>query len=101
MKKLALSILVLLLGPMSVAHAAQVSGKVTRIYISNGAVNFRLAGDCKASAYWQFLLSNSSAKAWYAMLLSAATNNKEVVISFDAACDPLQTQPINYIYQNF
>lgn len=86
------------------AHADTITARVTRIYpISTGVVNVSVASGCKVgtSHYFQFTLNSEAAKAWYALLLTAATNKTSVSIAFPGACDPNASQTIQYVYQNF
>lgn len=103
MKKLLLP-LILALMPQQ-AHADEhLVGLVTRIYVNDGAVNFILAQGCKNITnykYWQFSLASDTGKAWYAMLLSAATTKMPIRIAYPGACDPTVHQSVSYIYQDF
>lgn len=92
----------LLLTASAPASAAGESGFVTRIYPAANIINFQLQNSCKTGGvYWQFDATTDMGKAWYAMLLTAATNKKPVNISFAGGCDPSQHQTIWYMYQDF
>ena len=85
------------------AHADIISAKVTRLYpTSAGVVNVSLSTGCKAntSFYYQFNLNTDAGKAWYAMLLTAATNKTNVAVAITGACDATMHQSVLYIYQN-
>jgi hypothetical protein len=92
-----------LMAEVASAQSAQhLSGRVTRVYpVSNGDVYFRLSGTCKTNSYFYFSTASSAGKAWYALLLSAATTKQPVRIAMGSSCDPAVDQPIHYIYQDF
>lgn len=93
-----------LLVASQLAQAEDLGGKVTRIYPNAMGINFRLEGTCKASsnsAYFYFPLSSDLSKAWYAMLLSAASSGQPVRISLPQPCDPAVNQQVSYVYQNY
>ncbi|SOD56036.1 hypothetical protein [Pseudoxanthomonas wuyuanensis] len=94
---------VALMGASVSAHSAEhLVGQVTRVYVTSaGTVNFRLSGGCKTSTYFYFSLASDASKAWYAMLLSAATTKQPVRISIADPCDATINQPIQYIFQDF
>lgn len=82
--------------------AEHIAGQITRIYpTSGGTVYFRLAGACKVTTYFYFNVSSDAGKAWYAMLLSAATTGQPVQISIVDPCDPAVNQPIQYVFQDY
>ncbi|GAA5445247.1 hypothetical protein Misp06_03446 [Microbulbifer sp. NBRC 101763] len=101
----------LLLGLAALAANVQadaVVGPVARIYVHDNIVNFRLKDDaCKlestvGNTYWRFSLDSQpeTAKAWYAMLLNAATTGKSVKLGVPS-CDPENHQYIRYVYQDY
>ena len=98
---LGLATIMLMVVPASAQTAEHLAGQVTRIYPqSNGNIYFRLSGTCKTSTYFYFSTANDGGKAWYAMLLSAATTKQPVRIATNI-CDPAVDQPIHYLYQDF
>jgi hypothetical protein len=92
-----------LMAAVASAQSTQhLSGRVTRVYpLSNGDIYFRLSGTCKTNSYFYFSTASSGGKAWYALLLSAATTKQPVRIAMGSNCDPVMDQPIHYIYQDF
>lgn len=85
------------------AYAGE-SGRVKRIYPSGGNVYFWLDGGCKTKwgdGYWYFPLNSEAAKAWYALLLSAANSKTAVAIDFSGGCVADQNQQIWYVYQDY
>lgn len=108
MRSIIFSILFLLPLLLSIdSQAAKGSGQVERIYPSNGKVYFRLKGDeCKdkgsRNTYWYFDLSTDTGKAYYSLLLAAATTKSVVQVGRPAnSCSPELSQEINYIYQDY
>ncbi|AWV05774.1 hypothetical protein C9I47_0048 [Lysobacter maris] len=88
----------------SPAGAETLTGNVSRIYVtSTGMVNFRIQGACKSGTYFQFQLTeeDSARKAWYAMLLNAATQRQPVRVALADACDPAINQTVAYMYQDY
>jgi len=92
--------------------AGSVSGEVERIFpftdsVGNSVVNFRLKNDsCKLSGsqgntYWRFKLETEIEKAWYSMLLAAATTGKPIRAGVTDPCDPNKNEYVNYLYQDY
>ncbi len=101
-KLIAMLVVVVGMATAPVAEAEILSGEVSRIYVtSSGAVNFRISGACKASTYFFFNLSSDHGKAWYAMLLNAATTRQSVRVSIADTCDPAVNQSVAYVYQDY
>lgn len=78
------------------------TGLVSRIYPSGDTINFQLKDACKTgTVYWQFDIRTDIGKAWYALLLSAATTGRPVNIDYPGECNPSAHQTIWYVYQDF
>lgn len=79
-----------------------ITGKVKRIYPQGDLIYFRIVGDaCKTNKYWYFTLQSEVSKAWFSMLLAAATTQSEVLISYSGSCDASINQQIDYVVQDF
>lgn len=93
-----------LFGVALTAHAGE-TGRVKRIYPNgDGNVYFWLDVGCKTKwgdGYWYFPLNSDAAKAWYALLLSAAQSKAVVAIDFSGGCVAGQNQQIWYAYQDY
>lgn len=89
---------------MSVNAAANVTvqGEVARLYPSGNAVHFKLKNDqCgNTGQYYYFPLGTEVEKAWYAMLLAAATTGKPVKVSIPG-CPATAYVLVRYIYQDY
>lgn len=86
------------------AKAQLATGTVEVLYPSAPSqVYFRLKGDvCTSPEYFKFSLDTEEGKAWYAMLLAAATTGKPVKVSLYAC--PIQgngAAVVRYIFQEF
>lgn len=107
LKKLLVSVVITITAQS--AWSGTVSGNVSRLYPSSGGsgnpdlVYFKISGDaCKAdSGYWYFALQSEASKAWFSMLLAAATTRSDVIVAFNGACNQGVSQEVTYIYQNF
>ncbi len=101
MKKV-LFVLLTLISSLVFADPFTVTGQVKRIYpTSPERVHFRIDNDrCSSSKYFYFDLNNETKKAWFSMLLAAATTGSEIKISI-SECPEKDHVAIRYMYQDF
>lgn len=103
MKKLAAVFLLAMLSSSAFA-ITDVRGKVARIYINEPNVYFSLKNDqCgnNIGTYYYFKLDTEAKRAWYTLILAAASTDKVIDVSLPLC--PVGGAPVEvrYIFQDF
>lgn len=82
-----------------------ITGRVSRIFVTNTWVNFRLADDScvTGTGYYRFQITNDHRKIWAAMLLTSARSGSDIVVWIVQSQCPAAHENIEvgYLYQDF
>ncbi|HEM8710313.1 hypothetical protein Q5X45_10830 [Acinetobacter baumannii] len=84
------------------------TGTIERIYLNGDTYYFRLHGadTCakKTNGYNEYYIFNTSqphAKSWYALILTAAQNQKPITVRVKTDCKVDAQKEIMYIFQDY